>query len=211
MSFIPFATSWVGRYPNSFIPLCHYFVLIFIISLTFHLMHELILHENNQVPRMRTQSIISLCAYLVAAAAGGFCPPAAFALVVVITICWILSIRKYEKLENQIEKGFDNVEQEQRKYNIEVMRTLQELQEGRGGHYHPRPAGSERRIRIGQRQRRGSSRSYCGLDAEGRGGGQGRYRNHDGEGAGRRAGIQRRQRLGEERRGQHDGAGGERQ
>lgn len=34
------------------------------------------------------------------------------------------------QLENQIEKGFDNVEQEQRKYNIEVMRTLQELQEG---------------------------------------------------------------------------------
>ena len=64
-------------------------------------MYELILHENNQVPRMRTQSIISLCAYIVAAAAGGFCPPAAFALVVVITICWILSIRKYEKLENQ--------------------------------------------------------------------------------------------------------------
>lgn len=55
-------------------PLCHYFVLMFMANLTFRLMHHLILRENNQVPKMRTQSFISLCAYFVAAAAGGFCP-----------------------------------------------------------------------------------------------------------------------------------------
>lgn len=34
------------------------------------------------------------------------------------------------QLENKLEKGLDALEQEQRRYNIEVMKTLQSLQQG---------------------------------------------------------------------------------
>lgn len=34
------------------------------------------------------------------------------------------------QLENKLEKGLDTLEQEQRRYNIEVMKTLQSLQQG---------------------------------------------------------------------------------
>ena len=100
MSFVPFATSWVGRYPQSFLPLCHYFVLMFMAGITFRLMYHLIQRENNQVPKMRVQSIISLCVYIVAAAVGGFCSLAAFVLVIVVTIWWIFSIRIRDKRQS---------------------------------------------------------------------------------------------------------------
>lgn len=37
---------------------------------------------------------------------------------------------RLNQLEQKIERGLDNIEQEQRRYNIEVMKTLQTLQEG---------------------------------------------------------------------------------
>lgn len=39
------------------------------------------------------------------------------------------------QLENKLERGLDNIEQEQRRYNIEVMKTLQQLQEGQNKTY----------------------------------------------------------------------------
>ena len=37
---------------------------------------------------------------------------------------------RLNQLEQKLERGLDNIEQEQRRYNIEVMKTLQTLQEG---------------------------------------------------------------------------------
>jgi CHASE3 domain sensor protein len=37
---------------------------------------------------------------------------------------------RLNQLETKLERGLDNIEQDQRRYNIEVMKTLQTLQEG---------------------------------------------------------------------------------
>ena len=39
MSFIPFATAWVGTYPTSWVPIGLYFADMFLASVTFHLMY----------------------------------------------------------------------------------------------------------------------------------------------------------------------------
>ena len=46
LSFIPFATAWVGTYPASFAPLSVYFADMALASFAFHQMYYLILHEN---------------------------------------------------------------------------------------------------------------------------------------------------------------------
>ena len=97
MSFIPFATVWVGTYPSSWVPLCLYFADMALACITFHLMYYLILRENGQKFRLGPRSIVSLVTYCGAAALGGFCPIAAFIAVALVSCWWIFP----EKRENR--------------------------------------------------------------------------------------------------------------
>ena len=94
MSFIPFATAWVGSYPSSFVPLCLYFSDMFLASVAFHLTYYLILRENGEKMRLGARSIVSLATYFLAAALGGFCPIAAFIAVAVVSFWWIVPEKK---------------------------------------------------------------------------------------------------------------------
>ena len=61
MSFIPFATAWVGSYPKSWVPLSLYFADMFLASVTFHLMYAWILRESGgQKLRLGPRSVASL-------------------------------------------------------------------------------------------------------------------------------------------------------
>ncbi|MBO4422680.1 MAG: DUF1211 domain-containing protein [Clostridia bacterium] len=97
MSFIPFATAWVGSYPTSFVPLCLYFADMFLASVAFHLMYFLILRERGEKFRWTPRGVISLAVYFLAAALGGFCPVAAFIVVAVVSCWWIFPERKKER------------------------------------------------------------------------------------------------------------------
>lgn len=97
MSFIPFATAWVGSYPTSFVPLCLYFSDMFLACVTFHLMYALILHENGQKVRFSLRNIISLVTYGLAAAFGGLFPVAAFIIVTVVSCWWIFPEKRRDK------------------------------------------------------------------------------------------------------------------
>ena len=97
MSFIPFATAWVGSYPSSFAPLCVYFTDMFLASVTFHLMYYLILREKGEKLKPGARSVVSLVTYFLAAILGGFCPIAAFIVVAVVSCWWIFPEKKKEK------------------------------------------------------------------------------------------------------------------
>ena len=92
MSFIPFATAWVGSYPVSWAPLSVYFADMSLASITFHLMYYLIICENGDRRsfRLSARSIISLVTYFSAAVLGGFSPIAAFVAVTVVSCWWIV-------------------------------------------------------------------------------------------------------------------------
>ncbi len=94
MSFIPFATAWVGTYPTSWIPLCLYFADMSLASVAFHLMYYLILKEAGQKFKWTARSVISLITYFGAAGLGGFCPIAAFIIVAVVSCWWIFPAKK---------------------------------------------------------------------------------------------------------------------
>ena len=94
MSFIPFATAWVGTYPTSFAPLAVYFADMSLASITFHLMVYLIARENGERFRLGVRSVISLVTYFAAAVLGGFCPIAAFIAVAVVSCWWIVPEKK---------------------------------------------------------------------------------------------------------------------
>ena len=94
MSFIPFATAWVGTYPKSFVPLCIYFSDMFLASVTFHLMYFLIFHEKGEKAVFGLRSIVSLITYFLAALLGGFCPVAAFIVVAIVSCWWIFAEKK---------------------------------------------------------------------------------------------------------------------
>ncbi|MBO4467728.1 MAG: DUF1211 domain-containing protein [Clostridia bacterium] len=89
MSFIPFATAWVGSYPKSFAPLCIYFADMFVASLAFHQMYYLVLKAKNQKFVWTFRGVISLITYFAAAVFGGFCPIAAFIVVALVSAWWI--------------------------------------------------------------------------------------------------------------------------
>ena len=89
MSFIPFATVWVGSYPTSFVPISLYFADMFLASVTFHLMYFLIMREKGETVVLGPRSIISLITYFLASVLGGFCPVAAFIVVSVVSCWWI--------------------------------------------------------------------------------------------------------------------------
>ena len=90
MSFIPFATAWVGTYPTSWAPLAVYFADMWLASVTSHLMIWLITRENGETLKLGARSIVSLVVYLAAAVFGGFCPIAAFIVVAVVSCWWIV-------------------------------------------------------------------------------------------------------------------------
>ena len=94
MSFIPFATAWVGNYPTSFVPLCFYFADMALACVTFHIMYLFILREGGKKLTLGLRSIISLVTYFGAAVFGGFCPIAAFIIVAAVSLWWIFPERR---------------------------------------------------------------------------------------------------------------------
>ena len=97
MSFIPFATAWVGTYPNSWAPLNLYFADMSLASIAFHLMYWLILRENGERYKMSLRSVISLITYFAAAVLGGFFPVPAFIVVAAVSIWWIFPEAKKKR------------------------------------------------------------------------------------------------------------------
>ena len=97
MSFIPFATAWVGTYPKSWVPLCLYFADMSLASITFHIMYYLIFKEScaGQKFRLGLRSIFSLITYTAAAALGGFCPIVAYIAVAAVSLWWIVPVKKH--------------------------------------------------------------------------------------------------------------------
>ena len=91
MSFIPFATAWVGTYPKSWVPLSLYFADMSLACITFHLMYYLIFKETHPDKKFRLgiRNYISLATYFLAAWLGGLCPIAAFIIVAVVSCWWI--------------------------------------------------------------------------------------------------------------------------
>ncbi len=96
MSFIPFATAWVGYHPRSWVPLSLYFGDMSLACITFHIMFYLIFKECHPGEKFRlsARSIVSLIAYFAAAWLGGFCPIAAFIAVAIVSCWWIFPIKK---------------------------------------------------------------------------------------------------------------------
>ena len=92
MSFIPFATAWVGSYPMSWAPLSIYFADMLLASITFHLMYYLIISESGDKHnfKLNARSIISLATYFLAAVLGGFSPIVAYIVVAVVSCWWIV-------------------------------------------------------------------------------------------------------------------------
>ncbi len=99
MSFIPFATAWVGTYPTAWAPLSLYFLDMFLASVAFHLMYVWILHENGQTFRWTLRSVLSLVIYFTAAWLGGFCPVLAFIAVGAVSCWWIFPARKSKTIK----------------------------------------------------------------------------------------------------------------
>lgn len=95
MSFIPFATAWVGAYPVSFAPISLYFADMLLACLTFHLMVYLIARENGTAARFKlsARNIISIITYTLATVLGGFCPVAAYITVAIVSCWWIFPER----------------------------------------------------------------------------------------------------------------------
>ena len=94
MSFIPFLTSWVGNYPTSFAPVCLYFSDMFLASVSFHLMYYQIMRKQGEKPKLERRSMVSLVTYFLAAVFGGFCPIAALIVVNLVSLWWIITMRK---------------------------------------------------------------------------------------------------------------------
>ena len=92
LSFIPFTTAWVGAHPTSLVPLCLYFSCMFAVSVTFNLMHFLIVLEAGKRDEfdLSLRGYLSMLTYLMAAVLGGFYPIAAYAAVTAVTCWWII-------------------------------------------------------------------------------------------------------------------------
>ena len=95
MSFIPFATAWVGTYPESRAPLTFYFADMSLASIAFHLMYYLIFRESGGKEfRLGIRSIMSLLVYFLAALIGWLCPVAAYTAVTAVSLWWIVPIKE---------------------------------------------------------------------------------------------------------------------
>jgi uncharacterized membrane protein len=96
MSFIPFTTEWIGAYPTSWVPVSLYFTNILLATITFYLLYYQLFCESGQKDafKLRTQDIVSLVTYFLAAVLGGFCPIAAYIVVALVTFWWVISKKK---------------------------------------------------------------------------------------------------------------------
>ena len=90
LSFIPFATAWVGAHPRQWAPLSFYFADMSLASIAFHLMYYLITKESGREFRLGPRNIISLIVYFLAALLGGFGPVAAYIVVAAVSCWWIV-------------------------------------------------------------------------------------------------------------------------
>ncbi len=98
MSFIPFATAWVGAYPTSWVPVSLYFFDMWLACVTFHLMSYLIACEAGKGHEFHPsiRSDISMLTYLMAALVGGFCPIVGYIAVAAVTCWWIFPEKQGE-------------------------------------------------------------------------------------------------------------------
>jgi len=96
LSFIPFTTRWIGAHPMSTVPVIFYFGVMFLAAVMFHIEYYLIAIENGKKDEFKMHSInkISLLVYLLATAFGFLSPIAAYIMVVIVTIVWMLRTRK---------------------------------------------------------------------------------------------------------------------
>ena len=99
MSFIPFATAWIGTHPTSFAPVCLYFADLLLACLSFHLMAYLIARGNGTAKQFKLspRNIVSIITYTLAAVFGGFCPVAAYIVVALVTCWWIFPEKQKEE------------------------------------------------------------------------------------------------------------------
>ncbi|MEE8807757.1 MAG: TMEM175 family protein [Lactimicrobium sp.] len=93
MSFIPFCTGWVGRYPLSFVPLFCYFFDMFLASVAFHIMAMFISHELGNSYHVDLRGACSLIGYLAAALLSYFVPVISYLLSTAINIWWLFPQR----------------------------------------------------------------------------------------------------------------------
>lgn len=111
MSFIPFVTAWVGTYPTSWAPLSIYFGDMFLASVAFHFMYYFIISGCTEKKKFKLnmRSIISLLVYFLATVLGGFCPIAAFIVVAIVSLWWIIPEKqKNNNLENHQDSSTSN-------------------------------------------------------------------------------------------------------
>ncbi len=99
MSFIPFATAWVGQHPSSQAPLSFYFADMSLACIAFHLMYYFIYKENHSGVKfsLEIRSIASLITYTGAAILGGFCPVVAYIAVAGVSCWWIVPMKTKRK------------------------------------------------------------------------------------------------------------------
>lgn len=93
ISFIPFVTEWAGSNPDSFAPLCLYFVDIFVTNILFHVMYFLVLREQGERARLRLADIVSLIVYGLSAVFGAYCPAATFIIVLFVSV-WLITAKR---------------------------------------------------------------------------------------------------------------------
>ena len=65
MSFIPFATAWVGVNLTSSVPMVVYFVELLLVSLVFHLLGYFVSRANGESFKLSLRSIVSLAAHAI--------------------------------------------------------------------------------------------------------------------------------------------------
>ena len=94
ISLIPFTTAWVGKYPTSWAPLSVYFADMALACITFHIMYALVLREKGQKVKFDVRNITSLIVYALAAGLGGFCPIAAFVIVALVSLWWVIPMKQ---------------------------------------------------------------------------------------------------------------------
>ena len=102
ISLIPFTTAWVGKYPTSWAPLSVYFADMALACITFHIMYAFVLQEKGEKVRFDVRNIVSLVVYTLAAGLGGFCPIAAFIVVAVVSLWWVIPNRKKKRAEQAL-------------------------------------------------------------------------------------------------------------